>query len=47
MSIEIRREEEKDYRQVEELTRKAFYNVYMPGWWTITAGKRPSLPLAR
>ena len=31
MTIEIRREEEKDYRQVEELTRKAFYNVYMPG----------------
>ena len=31
MTIEIRREEEKDYHQVEELTRKAFYNVYMPG----------------
>ena len=89
MTIEIRREEEKDYHQVEELTRKAFYNVYMPGctehylvhimrshkdfvpelalvledtetgriignvmytkagWWTKTAGKRPSLPLDR
>ncbi len=29
--IRIRNEEEKDYRAVEELTRKAFYNMYMPG----------------
>lgn len=27
----IRREEERDYRQVEEIIRKAFYNVYVPG----------------
>ncbi len=31
MNIEIRREEEKDYRQVEELTREAFWNLYVPG----------------
>ena len=27
----IRRETEKDYRAVEELTREAFWNVYKPG----------------
>ena len=27
----IRREEEKDYREVENLTREAFWNVYRPG----------------
>lgn len=27
----IRNEEEKDYQAVEELTRKAFYNIYCPG----------------
>lgn len=27
----IRNEEEKDYQAVENLTRKAFYNIYMPG----------------
>jgi predicted N-acetyltransferase YhbS len=31
MEIELRREEEKDYRLVEELTREAFWNVYSPG----------------
>ena len=30
-SIIIRRETEKDYRAVEELTREAFWNVYKPG----------------
>ena len=30
-NIIIRREEEKDYRSVEELTREAFWNVYCPG----------------
>ena len=29
--INIRNEEEKDYRIVEEITRKAFYNLYVPG----------------
>lgn len=29
--ITIRNEEEADYRKVEELTRKAFYNIYVPG----------------
>lgn len=29
--IKIRNEEKTDYRMVEELTRKAFYNVYVPG----------------
>jgi predicted N-acetyltransferase YhbS len=28
MKIELRLEEEKDYRQVEELTREAFWNVH-------------------
>lgn len=27
----IRNETEKDYGIVEELTRKAFYNIYVPG----------------
>ena len=27
----IRREEEKDYRETENLTREAFWNVYCPG----------------
>ncbi|BCK44132.1 GNAT family N-acetyltransferase [Streptococcus suis] len=31
MSIIIRREEEKDQRAVEELTREAFWNIYHPG----------------
>lgn len=31
MSLIIRREEEKDCRAVEELTREAFWNVYHPG----------------
>lgn len=30
-TIVIRREEEKDYRAVENLTREAFWNVYRPG----------------
>lgn len=29
--ITIRNEKESDYRKVEELTRKAFYNLYVPG----------------
>lgn len=29
--LNIRNEEKKDYKIVEEITRKAFYNVYMPG----------------
>ena len=31
MTIELRLEEEKDYRAVEELTREAFWNVHFPG----------------
>ena len=31
MKIELRPEEEKDYRIVEELTREAFWNIYFPG----------------
>ena len=31
MDIFIRNEMEKDYRQVEELTREAFWNLYIPG----------------
>ncbi|MBO0454499.1 GNAT family N-acetyltransferase [Candidatus Enterococcus murrayae] len=31
MSITIRLEEEQDYRQVEEITREAFWNLYVPG----------------
>lgn len=31
MSLIIRREEEKDHRAVEQLTREAFWNVYNPG----------------
>jgi predicted N-acetyltransferase YhbS len=31
LEIELRPEEEKDYRVVEELTRDAFWNVYFPG----------------
>ncbi len=30
-NITIRRETENDYREVEELTRRAFWNVYVPG----------------
>lgn len=30
MSLIIRKEEERDYRQVEELTREAFWNVFRP-----------------
>jgi putative acetyltransferase len=29
--IKIRNEEEKDYEKVEEITRKAFWNLYIPG----------------
>lgn len=29
--IKIRSEEEKDYKKVEEITRKAFWNLYVPG----------------
>ena len=29
--IHIRNENENDYREVEEITRKAFYNLYVPG----------------
>ncbi len=31
MDVIIRKEEEKDYRAVEELTREAFWNLYVPG----------------
>lgn len=31
MNIEIRLEEESDHREVEELTREAFWNLYVPG----------------
>lgn len=31
LQIEIRLEEENDHRQVEELTREAFWNLYVPG----------------
>lgn len=31
MKITIRNEEPKDFIQVEEITRKAFYNIYTPG----------------
>ena len=31
MDIKIRNEKEKDYREVEELTREAFWNLYVPG----------------
>ena len=31
MDILIRNESEKDFRQVEELTREAFWNLYVPG----------------
>ena len=30
-NIKIRLETEKDHRAVEELTREAFWNVYVPG----------------
>lgn len=29
--LQIRKETEADYQRVEEITRKAFYNMYMPG----------------
>ena len=29
--IRIRKEQEKDYKTVEAITRKAFYNIYVPG----------------
>ena len=29
--IQIRSEEQRDYERVEEITRKAFYNLYIPG----------------
>ncbi|WP_297407485.1 GNAT family N-acetyltransferase [uncultured Cetobacterium sp.] len=31
MNIIIRREEEKDYKRVEEIAREAFWNLYFPG----------------
>lgn len=31
MNIKIRQEQETDYRRVEEITRKAFWNLYVPG----------------
>ena len=31
MEIELRLEEEKDYKTVENLTREAFWNHYVPG----------------
>ena len=31
MNIKIRKEEPKDYRKVEEVTREAFWNLYFPG----------------
>lgn len=31
MNINIRHENQKDFRQVEEVTREAFYNLYFPG----------------
>lgn len=31
MNIVIRREEERDYRRVEEIAREAFWNLYFPG----------------
>ena len=31
MDLEIRNESESDYREVEELTREAFWNLYVPG----------------
>lgn len=31
MNINIRHEDEKDFRKVEEVTREAFYNLYFPG----------------
>lgn len=31
MDIQIRNETEKDFREVEELTREAFWNLYFPG----------------
>ncbi|WP_027129450.1 GNAT family N-acetyltransferase [Fusobacterium perfoetens] len=31
MNIVIRKEEEKDYRRVEEIAREAFWNLYFPG----------------
>jgi predicted N-acetyltransferase YhbS len=31
MNIEIRNETEKDFHEVEELTREAFWNLYLPG----------------
>lgn len=31
MNIVIRREEERDYRRVEEVAREAFWNLYFPG----------------
>ena len=29
--IQIRNEEEKDYKEVEAIIRKSFYNLYVPG----------------
>ena len=31
MMLNIRNERESDYKNVEDITRKAFYNVYVPG----------------
>lgn len=34
-TIMIRNEKETDYSVVEEITRKAFYNIYVPGLQSI------------
>ena len=31
MNVKIRNEMEEDFREVEELTREAFWNLYFPG----------------
>lgn len=31
MKVNIRNEKESDYQAVEDMTRKAFYNLYVPG----------------
>lgn len=36
MMLQVRVESKEDYRVVEELTREAFFNVYLPGCKSIT-----------
>lgn len=31
--LKIRKEEKQDYKEVENLIRKAFWNVYVPGYF--------------